>query len=84
MKELSVAFALSVPHEETKRIRDDVGFFQAVRTALGRKSSGRKLTEDEMDLAIKQIVGAFKLEVQQSGRRPQTVFCSRDISSAGC
>jgi type I restriction enzyme R subunit len=56
VKELSVAFALSVPHEETKRIRDDVGFFQAVRAALGRKSSGRKLTEDEMDLAIKQIV----------------------------
>ena len=56
VKELSIAFALSVPHEETKRIRDDVGFFQAVRAALGRKSSGRKLTEDEMDLAIKQIV----------------------------
>jgi type I restriction enzyme R subunit len=56
VKELSIAFALSVPHEETKRIRDDVGFFQAVRAALGRKTSGRKLTEDEMDLAIKQIV----------------------------
>jgi type I restriction enzyme R subunit len=56
VKELSIAFALSVPHEKTKEIRDDVGFFQAVRAALGRKSSGRKLTEDEMDLAIKQIV----------------------------
>ncbi len=56
VKELSVAFALSVPHEETKRIRDDVGFFQAVRAALARKSPGRRLTEDEMDLAIKQIV----------------------------
>jgi type I restriction enzyme R subunit len=56
VKELSVAFALSVPHEETKRIRDDVGFFQAVRAALGRKTSGRKLAEEELDLAIKQIV----------------------------
>ncbi len=56
VKELSVAFALSVPHEETKRIRDDVGFFQAVRAALGRKSPGRRLTEEELDLAIKQIV----------------------------
>jgi type I restriction enzyme R subunit len=56
VKELSVAFALSVPHEETKRIRDDIGFFQAVRAALGRKSPGRKLTEEELDLAIKQIV----------------------------
>ena len=29
--ELSQAFALSVPHPETFRIRNDVGFFQAVR-----------------------------------------------------
>jgi type I restriction enzyme R subunit len=56
VKELSVAFALSVPHDETKRIRDDVGFFQAVRAALGRKSPGRRLTEEELDLTIKQIV----------------------------
>ncbi len=32
--ELSKAFALSVPHEEAIRIRDDVAFFQAVRAAL--------------------------------------------------
>jgi len=56
VKELSVAFALSVPHEKTKEIRDDVGFFQAVNAALGRKSPGRRLTEEELDLAIKQIV----------------------------
>ena len=31
VRELSQAFALAVPHPETKRIRDDVGFFQAVR-----------------------------------------------------
>ena len=28
------AFALAVPHDEALRIRDDVGFFQAVRAAL--------------------------------------------------
>jgi type I restriction enzyme, R subunit len=56
VKELSIAFALSVPHEKTKEIRDDVGFFQAVRAALARKSPGRRLTEEELDLAIKQIV----------------------------
>jgi type I restriction enzyme R subunit len=31
---LSKAFALSVPHDEALRIRDDGGFFQAVRTVL--------------------------------------------------
>ena len=33
VRKLSQAFALAVPHEETFRIRDDVGFFQQVRTA---------------------------------------------------
>ncbi|MEO0086397.1 MAG: type I restriction endonuclease subunit R, partial [candidate division WOR-3 bacterium] len=56
VKELSVAFALSVPHPDALRIRDDVGFFQAVNAALRRKSPERKLTEEELDLAIKQIV----------------------------
>jgi type I restriction enzyme R subunit len=56
VKELSVAFALSVPRPETTKIRDDVGFFQAVRSAIARKASQRKLTEEEMDQAIKQIV----------------------------
>ena len=31
VRELSQAFALAVPHDETKRIGNDVGFFQAVR-----------------------------------------------------
>jgi type I restriction enzyme R subunit len=31
--ELSQAFALAVPHEDALRIRDDVGFFQAVPTS---------------------------------------------------
>jgi type I restriction enzyme R subunit len=56
VKELSLAFALSVPHPETKRIRDDVGFFQAVRSAIARKSPDRKLTEEGLEQAIKQIV----------------------------
>ena len=34
VRELSQAFALAVPHAEIFRIRDDVGFFQAVRAAL--------------------------------------------------
>ena len=33
VRELSQAFALAVPHPETMRIRDDVGFFQAVRVS---------------------------------------------------
>ncbi|HDR00480.1 MAG TPA: DUF3387 domain-containing protein, partial [candidate division WOR-3 bacterium] len=56
VKELSAAFALSVPHPETLRIRDDVGFFQAVRSALAKSAPGRPRADEELELAIKQIV----------------------------
>jgi len=36
VRELSQAFALSVPHDEALRIRDEVGFFQAVRQIIAR------------------------------------------------
>ena len=54
--ELSQAFALAVPHEETLRIRDDVGFFQAVRSGLAKLETGERKTDEELDLAIRQIV----------------------------
>jgi type I restriction enzyme R subunit len=54
--ELSQAFALAVPHEEALRIRDDVGFFQAVRAVLAKTTPGDRKTDDELDLAIRQII----------------------------
>ena len=57
VRELSQAFALAVPHPETMRIRDDVGFFQAVRVSAAR--SGRRTEarpEEELDLAVRQII----------------------------
>ncbi len=54
--ELSQAFALAVPHEEALRIRDDVGFFQAVRAVLAKSAPGDRRTDEELDLAIRQII----------------------------
>lgn len=54
--ELSQAFALAVPHEEAMRIRDDVGFFQAVRSVVAKRAPGDVRPEDELDHAIQQIV----------------------------
>ena len=54
--QLSQAFALSVPHKEALKIRDDVGFFQAVRARLAKYETGTGKTEDELDSAIKQII----------------------------
>ena len=54
--ELSQAFALAVPHEEAMRIRDDVGFFQAVRAVLAKGGPGEHKTNEDLDHAIRQIV----------------------------
>ncbi|MGH6924115.1 MAG: type I restriction enzyme endonuclease domain-containing protein [Propylenella sp.] len=54
--ELSQAFALAVPHEEAIRIRDDVGFFQAVRAVLAKGAAGERKTDEELDHAIRQII----------------------------
>jgi type I restriction enzyme R subunit len=53
---LSQAFALSVPHEEALRIRDDVAFFQAVRSVLAKRAPSEARLEEELDQAIQQIV----------------------------
>jgi len=54
--ELSQAFALAVPNAEALRIRDDVGFFQAVRAVLAKNASSERQSDEELDHAIRQII----------------------------
>jgi type I restriction enzyme R subunit len=54
--DLSQAFALAVPHEEALRIRDDVGFFQAVRSVLAKATPSDRRSDVDLDHAIRQIV----------------------------
>ncbi len=54
--DLSQAFALAVPHESAIRIRDDVSFFQAVRSVLAKRAPSDARPEEELDHAIRQIV----------------------------
>ena len=56
VRALSQAFALAVPHEETHRIRDDVGFFQAVRAALAKRAEAEARPAEDLDLAVRQII----------------------------
>jgi type I restriction enzyme, R subunit len=56
VSDLSQAFALAVPHEETFRVRDDVGFFQAMRAVLAKSTPGEQKTDEELDHAIRQII----------------------------
>jgi type I restriction enzyme, R subunit len=55
--ELSKAFALAMPDEAALQIREDVAFFQAVRSALTKTTaSGRPLANEQLDHAVRQIV----------------------------
>jgi type I restriction enzyme, R subunit len=54
--QLSKAFALSVPHDRAIAIRDDVGFFQTVRAALAKTITTGGRDEEELNLAVRQIV----------------------------
>ena len=56
VRELSQAFALSVPHEEALRIRDDVAFFQAVQAVLAKRTPTDTRTDEELDHAVRQII----------------------------
>lgn len=56
VRELSLAFALAVPHEDALRIRDDVAFFQAVQAVLAKRAVGDTRPEEELDRAVRQII----------------------------
>jgi type I restriction enzyme R subunit len=53
---LSKAFALAVPSDQALAIRDDVAFFQAVKSVLIKRAPGDGRAPDELDYAIRQIV----------------------------
>jgi type I restriction enzyme R subunit len=55
---LTKAFSLSVPSKEADKIRDDLGFFQAVKASIikNTESSSSTKKKSEMDSAIKQIM----------------------------
>ena len=53
---LSKAYSLASAADEARRIREEVGFFQAIRAALVKSATGSGVTSQERDFAIQQIV----------------------------
>lgn len=53
---LSKAFALAASSDEARGIREEVGFFQAIRAALVKTAGGAGTTRQDRELAIQQIV----------------------------
>ncbi len=53
---LSQAFALSIPDERALAIRDEVAFFQAVRSTFVKSTTVEGRSEEDLDFAVKQLV----------------------------
>lgn len=54
---LSMAFSIAVPHEQAMDVKDEVSFFQAVKSRLVKfDSTGSGRTNEEIDTAIKQVI----------------------------
>lgn len=56
---MSKAFTLCCTLDEAKAVRDEVAFFQAVKVLLTKREiSTKKRTDEERELAIRQIIGS--------------------------
>ncbi len=56
VSELSKAFALVSSMDEAIAIRDEVGFFQAIKVALGKHTTRDNRSAEDLDTAVRQIV----------------------------
>ena len=56
VRALSSAFALAGAHEDALEIRDDLAFFQHVRSALVKRAGGESRSDEELDNSVRQIV----------------------------
>ena len=54
---LSQAFAIAIPHEQALDVKDEVSFFQAVKSRLAKfDSTGSGKTDEEVETAIRQVI----------------------------
>jgi type I restriction enzyme R subunit len=54
---LSKAFAIAIPHEQALDAKDEIGFFQAVKSRLQKfDTTGSRKTDEELESAIRQVI----------------------------
>ena len=54
---LSQAFAIAIPHDQAMDVKDEVSFFQAVKSRLAKfDSTGSGRTDEEVETAIRQVI----------------------------
>src|SRR3989338_241827 len=50
------SFSLAVPHSKAMKIKEDVGFFQAIKSAITKTTDARPETTEKFEVGIKQIL----------------------------
>lgn len=54
---LSQSFAIAVPHEQALEVKDEVGFFQAVKARLAKfDGSGEGRTHEDIETTLRQVI----------------------------
>lgn len=54
---LSKAFAIAIPHEQALAVKDEIAFFQAVKSRLTKfDSTGLGRTDEEIETVIRQVI----------------------------
>ncbi len=54
---LSQSFAIAIPHEQAMGVKDEVGFFQAVKARLAKfDSTGNGYSNDDIETTIRQVI----------------------------
>jgi len=62
---MSKAFSLCCTLDEAKAVREEVAFFQAIKVLLTKREiSNKKKTDEERELAIRQIIGSAVVSEQ--------------------
>ncbi len=77
---LSKAYALASASDQARKIREEVGFFQAIRIALVKSSTGSGVTQQERDWAIQQIVSRAVISTEIEDILRASGLRSPDIS----
>jgi len=54
--QLSTAFSLCVPHDETERIRTDVAFLQTIKASIVKTTARTAKSQSQLDHAVQQLV----------------------------
>ena len=76
---LTKSFALAASSDDAREIRDEVGFFQAIRAALIKSVGTKKKTKDD-DLAVQQIISRAVVSTEIIDILQAAGLKSQDIS----